>query len=779
MGGLIGRACRSATAACCVVLPLIGSAALENVARGKPVVFLPKAPNYELCTDADDALQLTDGEYVTAPGQMWLHKGCVGWSNSGAKPFAVKLDLGADTPIAGFAWNVGSGGAGVAFPQSVLVYVSLDGENWAFAGDLLGKALTLRAMPAPGTYSAYKAWADDLPCHGRWVMFVVQQVRYVFVDEVEVYRGREELLKEPFPETTVTDPLKSGSVVRYRLRMLKDAERSGAAKDPSVRKRIGELDFEQLPKDFKTILPLTDLHAEIYAANVANLRAAGFAKPVLWTNNRWANLDPLTVPPASSVSDEPIRIRTMRGEVRSAAVNVLNPTERPLVCRVSVEGLPDGTDVELSEVIFTDTAWFRPVSGALRPGKGGAIEFTVPAGISKQVWIKSVRPSGAAGRRTGTLRAKLSDGTELTRPLTVHVYDLDYPREPRLQVGGWDYLNNPNYYRNPGATASKVALHRDMGVNVEWATGGVRPTGEEFDAAGHLVSALDFAKWDDWTQNVVPGFRTYAVFLAMEKSFHGEKIGTERFKTMAKEYFAAWGAHIRATMRPDQRVLLQVFDEPRNAEQADVAIHWMRAVKSAGCPAFVTYMDPLFPDGFDAKIDPAFWDLCDVICPQSISAEKAAEFRAKGQSVYLYSCIGPSRTFDPLSYYRLAAWRVFALGGKGMFYWAFGCGAGIGDSWRAYAQTGTEYSPYFVSADAAMPAKQSEAIRESIADFEYLSLFAERCGAEKAAKAVRHVLDNYPTGDPDWDNPAFTEEKRNLPDAMCGAILRQLTAKDM
>ena len=762
---------------CCAILPAVVSAALENAALGKHVSFLPVPPNYSHCTDPDDEKQLTDGKYVTGPGQMWLQKGCVGWGNSGGKPLGVKIDLGADTPIAGFAWNVASGSAGVRFPQSILVYVSLDGENWAFAGDLLGKSLTLRAMPAPGTYSVYKAWTGDMPCHGRWVMFVVQQALYTFVDEVEVYRGSDDLLEKPFPEVTVTDPIKYGRTVRFRLRMQRDAERSGAVADESVRRRIGELDIEALPGDFKTVLPLNDLHAEIYAANVAKLKAAGFAKPVLWTNNRWANLDPMAIPPGNSVSDSPIQINTMRGEVRSATVNVLNPTERSLSCRVSVEGLPDGTDVELGEVVFTDTACFRAVSGAIRPGNSNSVEFSIPAGISKQVWIKSVRPRGAAGLRTGVVRAVLADGVELTRPLAIHVFDLDFPAQPRFQVGGWDYLDRPSYYRNPGATSSKVALHRDMGVGVEWATAGVRPAGAEFDAAGHLTSELDFSEWDRWTRSVVPGFRTYAVFLALNWSFEGEKVGTERFRTMAKEYFAAWGAHVRATSRAGQRVLLQVSDEPRNAEQADLAVHWMRAVKSAECAEFVTFMDPLFPDGFDAKIDPAFWSLCDIICPQGINRTKAAELRSKGHEVWLYACIGPSRTFDPIGYYRRSAWRVFDIGGEGMLFWAFGCGGGIGDSWRAYAQPGTEYSPYFVGPSAAMPAKQSEAIREGIEDFEYLSMLAEKCGREKAERAVRRVLDIYPSGDPDWDNPDLTDETRNMMDSICAAILRYLVQK--
>lgn len=86
----------------------------------------------------------------------------------------------------------------------------------------------------------------------------------------------------------------------------------------------------------------------------------------------------------------------------------------------------------------------------------------------------------------------------------------------------------------------------------------------------------------------------------------------------------------------------------------------------------------------------------------------------------LYSAFGPSRTFDPATYYRMQPWRAFLRGGCGTFYWALGA-ACSGTSWNAYAQKGTEYSPYFASKTDVTPAKQSEAIRESIQDFEYLS----------------------------------------------------------
>ena len=757
------------------VAPFICSAALENVARGKVVVFLPVQPNYWGCKDADDNRQLTDGEYVTAPGQMWLNKGCVGWSNSASKPFGVKLDLGADTPISGFSWNIPSGSGSVAFPQALFVYVSVDGTNWAFAGDLLGKAQTLRTPPPSDGYSVYRAWTDDLPCHGRWVMFVVQQWMYAFTDEIEVYRGPDELLKEPFPEETVTDPLTAGRKVRFRLALLKDAEKSGAAKDPSIRREISAADVDAFPEDFRTVVPFNDLQRKIFAANAARLRAAGFSKPVLWTNNRWENLDPLTVPPDGSVGEKPVCIRMMRGEVRSATVNVLNPTDASLDCHVSVEGLPEDTRIECSEVVFTETAWFRCVSGALVKGKGGSVDFTVPAGTSKQVWISAVRPKGEAGVRRGVIRAKLSDGTEATRPIAVRVYDIDYPAEPKFHLGGWDYLNFPDYYKNAGALKSRVALQKDIGVDIAWGTASVAPANASFDAEGRLVSKLDFTKWDEWTRTTYPDAHTYAVFWAVKDLFCGEKAGTKRFNRMLREYFTAWGEHLRKSSFAGKRVLIHSVDEPRTAAQADLAILWFRAIRAAGCPEFLNFSDPLFPNGFNEKIDPAFWDLCDVICPQHVDEETAADLRAKGKEIWTYACIGPSRTFDPQTYYRLPAWHLYDVGGKAMCFWAFGCGGGSGDSWRAFAQPGIEYSPYFVSPTEATPSKQSEAMREAKEDYEYLSMLEERCGAARAKKTVRYVLDRYQVAAPDWDSPSQSPEERDLCDVVCAAILKELT----
>ena len=137
----------------------------------------------------------------------------------------------------------------------------------------------------------------------------------------------------------------------------------------------------------------------------------------------------------------------------------------------------------------------------------------------------------------------------------------------------------------------------------------------------------------------------------------------------------------------------------------------------------------------------------------------------------LYSAFGPSRTFDPATYYRMQPWRAFLRGGCGTFYWALGA-ACSGTSWNAYAQKGTEYSPYFASKTDVTPAKQSEAIRESIQDFEYLSLLCDKGEKEKALAIARRVVSALPAADPDWDLSGNLP--RGIADEACAEMLDEL-----
>lgn len=708
---------------------LLPAADAVNLALGKTYRLSPR-PNYSLCTDDDDRVQLTDGFYRSSR-PFWESLTTVGWAN-GSGTVSVTVDLGECRDIGGFSWNTAGGAAGVPFPNDVNVFVSDDGNVWRFVADIWGLACRRIGAPPDGRFAAFRAEASGLPCRGRYVRFVTHQPTYSFVDEVEVFAGTVPpgdgwKVVCPIVEDTLTYGM-AGNVRRGMIR--RDAVRLSAPE--SLLRRIDE---EPENAYSSAVLPLTPVHAEVWSLNARRLQAAGWTKPVFWENDRWENLDPLTVPSQDCAVVRPVEIFLMRGETRSETINLLNPEECEQSWTVSVEGLPESLDIDIREVLYTATYGGKCVAGALKPGNGRFVRTSVPAGASRQLWIYARKPCLKEGVYDGKIVARREDGKELEHPFRIRVYGLNFPARPRLHIGGWDYVNGGNrYYGSPDNLSGKMREMREMFVDSPWATAQVSPCGARFDAVGDLqnVAELDFGPWNKWTA-LWPDARMFCVFYAGGKSFNGEKAGTPRFSRMVGSYFRAWNDYVRKT-RPDATLVVHSVDEPRNADDVKVRLSWDRAIR-AGAPEIRLYNNPIFRNPADA--DPEMYRASDIVCPHVpvMNLGRSAPFyrnlQAEGKELWLYGCIGPSREFDPTAYYRAYCWLAFQMDAKACHWWAFGSGGGSAGSWRPFEQTGVEYSPFFVSPTDAMSAKQSEGIREGVEDYEYLALLS---AAAKAAK---------------------------------------------
>jgi len=161
----------------------------KNIARGKPYTLSPR-PNYRHCTDDGDTEQLTDGAY--SEGYFWVQKSTVGWNNAGLAD--ITIDLGKVQPLAGVSYNTAAGVAGVAWPNSILIYVSDDGDKWWLVGELMALSARHGSPPRDG-YAVHRFWTGDLQTRGRYVkLLVAAGSAYTFCDEVEVYRGSDKFL---------------------------------------------------------------------------------------------------------------------------------------------------------------------------------------------------------------------------------------------------------------------------------------------------------------------------------------------------------------------------------------------------------------------------------------------------------------------------------------------------------------------------------------------------------------------------------------------------------
>lgn len=471
----------------------VSFAAPENLALNKPYTLSP-APNYQLCTDPGDQTQLTDGVY--SEGYFWIQKGTVGWSS--VAPVQCIIDLGQVLPICGASWSTAAGVAGVNWPESILILTSEDRKSWTFLGDLC-ELEVIEKNPPIGQYATFRYATERMQGRGRYVCILAAARPYCFVDEIEIWRGPEALLSGELPGERTDDPKRfyEESCVRLgvatRLRsdlksILAQADAmgfSGALADSKktvtlLQQEIPEA-AENVPDDFQAVLPYGKLHRHILALNAPVLRAAGVLQPMVWQSNRW---DPLTLSaiPARGSGVDSVTLDLMRGEVRGESFNITNPNDSELDLKLSVDEMPAGLNLELREVLFTDTQSRQPVAAALRPlaaDAQGSYPLRVPAGCTRQVWLASNRPDAPARTYTGIIKITADDAAfNKSLALRVRIRNLNFPSQPSLHVGGWDYVQgDANYYRAPGNIDANLALMRSMYVDSPWATPAVFPKG--------------------------------------------------------------------------------------------------------------------------------------------------------------------------------------------------------------------------------------------------------------------------------------------------------------
>ena len=718
----------------------------ENLARGMAYTLHP-TPGYPHCTDPDDGTQLTDGQYTV--GYFWTQKSTVGWVRQ--KDLVITVDLGDHHPIRGLSFSTAAGVAGVNWPSAIEVLVSVDGRAYHSVGDLVAPSAETSEPPAYGDYALHRFRTAGLRVHGRYVKLLVSPVgNCTFVDEIEVYRGDEAWKQTALPGAATSYPPEyfddDPFMVGVKRRVGRDLEtvRSALEDDglpAALRPRLdGEIEelagaIRELPatdaESFRGVVPFNSMHERVYGLLGAARAAGGHPPVVAWSANPWDFLTPTDLP--ASPPPPTVSVAAMKGETRADALNLTNCTAQSLRARLTFEGLPGAPTpeyVDVAEVAWTDTPEAILVAAALPEvtAREGSYEVSLPAGMTRQVWL-SITPRGLApGTHHGHVVISGVAPQPLRVPIALRVFDLDFPQQPRLHVGGWDYTNSGGLYGVTRQNRSALIAHlQSRYVDSPWATRDAMPYGE-FDATGQLIQEPSTANFDAWVQRW-PKARRYHVFCRVDDNFAGTKIGDPLFGPKVGAWISFWVAHLETLGISADRLFLLLRDESQTVEDDNIIIAWSRAIKAAEPRVAI------WDDGTREleRNTPELLSAVDFLCPHrpSLMADPDAErldfYRSQseaGKGLCLYSCWGPTRTLDPYAYYRLQAWSVFDLGGEGSFFWAFGSTGG-GHSWNAYVPQDTAYTPLFLGHDFATPGKHMEAIRESVGDFEYLAMLRD------------------------------------------------------
>jgi len=730
------------------------AAAQKNIALGKPYSF-SRRPTYPYCTDPDDKTQLTDG--VFTEGKFWTQPGAVGWGAGHGTSLDITIDLGETHPISGVSYSTVAGYAGVRWPAALLLFTSDDGKSWFEAGDLV-RLSNLEKKPTPyGKYSRHKFVTNALRTRGRFLRVAVAPTPiWIFVDEIEVFRGPDALLQESLPGRPVDDVAARVSGLRFHSRVQAQLRRdleAAVADVEALPRGAGALttraqalarEIEAMPdvwsENFRAALPMSDLERKLFRFQAEVWRAAGKPPLRVWKTHRWDLLAP-SQEPAVDAPPPALSVTMMSNEHRADVVNLTNAAERDASVRLQVRGLPGGLNppyVSVHQVLHVgtkDAVEFDAVPTALPEAarQGDAFLVTVPSGMTRQVWLSFHPRDVPAGVHAGEVLLEPEGGEPTRVPLRLRVHPLRFPDVATLHFGGWAYSDrNDIYGLKPGNRDPLVAHLREHLVNAPWGTSSALPNGK-FDADGNLVAPPSTEHLDAWIEQW-PDAKLYLVFKNLAGGqFDGAEAGTELCERKIASWARFWADHMREIGRTPRQLGLLLVDEPHGKRQFELSAIFAKAVKKAE-PEIVLWTDPT-PD--DSEPCREMMELMDVLCAPWVYWVKGDEqyrerFRRhlrEDKQLWFYNSppqSDPDCLLDPYVNYALRGWWCFLDGAAGSAIWAF-ADTGTVSNWNPYDGRATRcYAPVYLDDTSVTPAKYMEAMREGVQDYECLIMLRRR-----------------------------------------------------
>lgn len=762
-------------------------APLQNIALGKSYTMQPP-PNYRLCTDAGDTVQLTDGRKIgpdiKGKGQQpWVQEAMVGWSRR-PEPISITLDLEKEEAISGISFRAAAGGGSITWPGQIAIFVGQDGENWHFLGDLCGMSDRVKSAPSDGGGFGepvqHEFVTRELQTHARYVRLVMAGSSFLFCDEIEVYTGDPDWKATPLAGPVLKGDAAVKDIVMqrrtragYESRLSSDRHQLEAGVAASSlpeeeKKRLNaqiaqgyrDAMAKELPADdkFRAVIPLNDAHAAMHAVRGRLWQERVGEMTVIEKPHRYQWIDFEHQPERAKQTN--VALEMLGGEFRSEMLLLSNPSEAAREVKIEVDGIQGSPGwLRVFSVPWTDTLERTLVPTALEQ-----IDFTenqgvfsLPAGVATKLWLMVDSAKLPAGKHSGTLILSDASGRQ-TVPFEVRVSSLVMPKPP-MDFYLWDYsAGDPLFYGlTENNLAPSIRLMREYHVNAPWSAQKHFPkvTAEDFDDQNRLKTPLDTSAMEQWMTKVWPGADRYIHYMGIdvqskkEPTFAGVKAGDPAFEPRIAAWLQAITARMEAIGVDPAKLVINPFDEAKTEDQLRMASAWIAALKKAD-PRVKIFMNPSVSSLIKTKVRDVA-DNSDILCAHRFSyvrEKKPAEAffanaAAKGKEFHFYACSGPVRISDPTYYYRLTSWLAFSQGATGIGFWSFSDTGKAASSWNEYSSLRHSYTPAFLSGDAAIPSIHLEALREGIQDYTLLTMLkeaSEKHPTNPHAEQAREIL---------------------------------------
>ncbi len=745
--------------------------ALENLALHKSYTFSPK-PNYSLCTDGSDTVQLTDGRSY---GSQWTNKSTVGWRTP--EPVVeVVVDLGQKFIVDEVRIHtVGGNVASVEFPEFAAVLLSDDGRQYKFAGLVSNEELAnIRGISYRGV--PRKLSVKNINAAGRYVKLAVRPKGLtLFMDEVDVfgeplaalgnYKLRDnlevfttygELLRriDDYLQLQESIAITSKAVKETRLQFLGQTQMSNLSK----------LEIPSQKISFPTDRVFSTNEVLDVKRKMGKIRA-GIYQVVYKKPFMCLPANPMEVLFEKEVflreSTGQISVQMWQREYESAALNIINCSDETMKMTVSVSALfgSDGQEIgsdktfTIRRSIYVKGSQIGSIADALVLQKERP--FNLGPGDLTQIWLTIFNPQLSSGKYKGNITVSATtEGKTFpaeTIPIVLKVHKNRFPDKVALKTCNWSYYQ----------VASAVEMAEDLRshhTNVYVIPAQDLPFLRFFSDPPGVVRKPDYTRLDEvlLQHKYADTFLVGLNFSIAEKDFG--RFGNVEWMTPAwKAVFSSWlkdlVRHLKGRGVDYDRFVLYPYDEAIADDYYDLA----KLVKEID-PKIRLYANSF---GKGPKEFKRFRELIDVWCLQDSHCIRYPDWfrtiKNFGKELWTYECLRPMKSKEPYSYYRLLPWRAFKRGQRGAGFWIYYYGLNFepgavpwDDTIRPHGFSGIVYgakaSPVPELGENIVPSRRWEAWREGVEDYQYLfelqqEIVQVRTKNPKAAKTAQQVLD--------------------------------------
>ncbi|NQT00925.1 MAG: hypothetical protein HQ580_02770, partial [Planctomycetes bacterium] len=717
----------------------------QNLALRKSYTLSPK-PDYHLCTDKSDLIQLTDGNKY---GSQWTNKGTVGWQR--VEPAVeIVIDLGKKSAIYEVRIHtIGGGFADVEFPEFVAVLLSDDGREFRLAGVASSKNLeNVRARGYRGASRMMRV--GNINASGRYVKLVIRpNWRYVFLDEIEVlgdslsdtkniklrsnlevFNSSRELLSKVEDylhlsekvDATLKTAKESRTYLPGRLnkKILSEVENLARKTDASTNRLYSTdelLDIKRQTGKAQAVI-YKAVHGKPFVCLPANPMEMVFEKDMVLRE-----------------STKDINIQMWQNEYESAAFNIVNCSDEVMTMGVSISPLlgPAGGKIDSNKAFTVRRAVY--VKGSTVGSIADALilqtePFNLQPGELTQIWLTIFNPTLTAGIYKGRVAvwAKSEKTKNLpieTIPVNIEIQEHKFPENFALNTCNWAYYQ-------VASSAEMAEDLRNHHINVYT----VPPQDLPFlrfssDRPG-VIRKPNFTKLDNALRHHNYA-RTYLLCLDFNsnKKDHGRFGNVKWMSGQWKSVFSQWlkniVKHLNNAGVGYDKFALYPFDE----SLCDDFYKLAQLIKDTD-PNIRIYANSF---GKGPKEFMRFRELIDIWCLQDSHCERHPQWLEQikdfGKQVWTYECLRPMKAKDPYSYYRLMPWRAFKRGQTGAGFWIYYYGLNFetgtvpwDDTLRPRGFSGVVYGrggslvPELL--ENIVPSRRWQAWREGVEDYQYL-----------------------------------------------------------